>query len=343
MSREEMLLGHWAIHDTFKKNSYLFNMHSDNRGFEFVNDSICNFKAGYFDHEDYGRRIRNKQEKRITYLGAKTKYRLYKDSLRIFNFSENKWDSFKIKKLTNDTLIINRSDGWATFLKRDYSKINVPDFDAIVISSGGCHSACPVTDIIIYKNGFIQTNLSHYTPKKGNFTSNITSEEFKKIAEKFKQANYYSLPNETLAQQHGQFISVSFVKNGRIIKTIEDLGTESFELDWATQPLIYLHQKLNLKKIKVPDFLSPEFRSMYFPDTGLLSKDSESYYILSRLQSGKQVNNKFVEKHNLRYINDKVDKVTTDGRYYKFYLKDGTNQTIDIGFNFLEANKENLK
>ena len=31
-------------------------------------------------------------------------------------------------------------------------------------------------------------------------------------------------------------------------------------------------------------------------------------------------------------------KIVTDGRYYKFYYNDNTTKTIDIGYNFIEAN-----
>jgi hypothetical protein len=57
---------------------------------------------------------------------------------------------------------------------------------------------------------------------------------------------------------------------------------------------------------------------------------------------GREVDENFDEKFTMTlYANDIVAKVKTDGRNYKFYLKDGTTHTIDIGFDFLKPNTNN--
>jgi len=136
---QEMLLGNWTPFDTFKKGSMNAILHSDRRGFEFLPDSICEYKNGYMDIERYENDTTIDREEKVMYeLGTKTKYSFTKDSLKIFNLTDKKWDGFKIKKLTGDTLIISRDKGWSTFIKKEYETQNVPDFDAVIVSASTC-------------------------------------------------------------------------------------------------------------------------------------------------------------------------------------------------------------
>lgn len=338
-----MILGNWAIHDTFKKNSYDYYKYQDERGFEFLKGGVCDYKTGFLDFERYTN-DRSKNEKVLYSLGNITKYLLTKDSLKIFNLSNKKWDCFKVKKLNNDTLIINRDTGWATFIKKHYDVKKVPDFDAVVVSSSVCFGACPMLSIMVAKNGTVNYNGLYHVSAKGTYTSKISSDQFKEIAMRFKEADYMNLDkNYFTPVTDSRTCSVLFIKNGKIIKSISDYASSGpHELLWAYLPLINLYQKLDLTPINTPAFTETEFMMADFRvgKSYLELTESETYYLMHSIAKGKAGNFSFKGSYDLHVRNKLIDSVNTNGRYYKFYFKDNTTKTIDIGYNFLT--KSNL-
>jgi hypothetical protein len=70
--------------------------------------------------------------------------------------------------------------------------------------------------------------------------------------------------------------------------------------------------------------------------------NSERYFLSYQLSNAQVVTTRFLELYNLENNDKSVSSVTTDGRYYKFYFKDKTTKTVDIGYNFLtESNLVN--
>lgn len=329
LSPKEMILGIWATN-------------YDKTGFEFFTDGVCDYKLGFNDYERF--KIDYQQQDKVLYnLGSITKYTITKDSLKIFNLSDKKWDSYKVKKLNNDTLVINRNSSWTTFIKKHYDVKNVPNFDAVIVSASGCYGSCPMVSIMINKNGIVNYNGSYHTSAKGSYTSKISKKAFNEISLRFKRANYIKLKDGYGAgTTDGRTVSVLFIKNGKIIKSIEDDGFSiPSEFTWAYSPLITIYQNLNLIPEKIPDFTNPEFVMAHFNVEGgrLELTDAEVYYLMYLLRKGKEVQYTIQEKYYLRLSNDLIDHVKTDGRYYRIYFRDSTFKVIDIGSDFLKQNK----
>lgn len=62
---------------------------------------------------------------------------------------------------------------------------------------------------------------------------------------------------------------------------------------------------------------------------------SDSFYLLTEIFKGKETICKFENRYQIEFWNDedKKERITTDGRYFKYRDK-----IIDIGYNFLTKN-----
>ncbi len=343
---QKMIIGNWKVvtRDTTVRN------YSSKRGYEFLNDSICHYKLGFLDFDNYFNKIKNnnKTENYLEYLGTKTKYSLSKDSLKIFDRSRNKWLDYAIKKFTNDTLIIEGIEDDKkrifTLLKQQYSSNTNKEFDALIVSTSGCFGTCPVSNILIKHSGDIKFLGSFYTKAKGYYTSKITPAKFDEIALRFYQADYFNLKNNYFYHvTDNATVSLVFLKDGKIIKSITDYASAGpSELLWAYIPASHLHQKLNYKKNPVPEYFNTEFlgfNKFMNREKGILYlSEAETFYLLNKLIEGKEVSHSFVEKYKLNFSNDYIKNITTDGRFYKLNFKNGRTKIIDIDSDFLGEN-----
>ncbi|MFD2603380.1 DUF6438 domain-containing protein [Flavobacterium suzhouense] len=345
---QEMILGNWSV---VNKDSVM-PWERDIRGFEFLADSTCDYKVGFWDwhkyQEERNRAIKNKQsldDKILNYLGTKTKYKITKDSLKIFNLTEKIWELYQIKKFNKDTLIVKRDTIVSTFTKKKYDIGMSPDFDAVVFSSSLCYGSCPANDLVISKTGEVLYKGSYHVLNEGWYTAKIPLTEFEKIQRRFKEADYMGLKNDYYTMvTDSQQISVSFIKDGKIIKTISDYADSApNEFIWAYTPLMYLGQKLDLKSKENKKYLDNDFFHSSFvtvdEQKGMNLTQSEVFYLVTLLMDAKNVDVRFDEKYLLRYDNNYIKEVKTDGRYYKLYLKNGKTEIKDIGFNYITDNK----
>lgn len=343
---QEMILGNWSVVNPDNVKPW----EKDIRGFEFLPNDICDYKLGYLDWDRYMADSITDREKRVLYsLGTQTKYAISKDSLKIFDLTKKKWERYKIEKFNKDTLVVKKDTIVTTLIKKNYTISNVPDFDAIIVSSSLCFGSCPMNDIIISKKGDILYKGSYHVPKKGWYTSKISISDFDKIQKRFKEADYLKLKNiySTMVTD-SQTVSISFIKEGKIIKTIYDYAqTSPSELIWAYLPLVTLSQNLVLKPKSINSLLDKDFfySSLVTIDEmkGLDLTQTEVFYLVTLLMDAKKVDIEFDEKYFLRYETDFIKEVKTDGRYYKLYFKNGKTEIRDIGFNFITDNKLNDK
>ena len=342
--QEMMILGNWSVVNKSDK-----SWERDIRGFEFLPDGVCDYKSGYLDWERYENdTLIDRNSQVMHYLGTKTKYIVSKNSLKIFDLSEKKWDSFKIKKFSKDTLVIGKDSIWTTFVKKYYDVSKIPDFDAVIVSSSVCFGNCPANDIMISKTGSVLYKGNYFVEKKGWYTSKINDSELQKIIMRFKQADFMNLKNDySTMVTDSQSISVSFIKNGKIIKTIEDYANSApYEFIWAYNILMNEGQFLDLKQKKINSSLDNNmfFSNLITTDNrkGLSFASSEGFYLISILMEAKSSDTVFIEKYNWTYNTEAIKRITTDGRYYKLYFRDGKTQVKDIGFNFItESNLKN--
>jgi hypothetical protein len=294
-------------------------------GYSFSHDGSCEVKQGI---SDYNEKLRSKR-----YLGTFTTYKIFNDSVKMYNPFEKKWFALKINKLAGDTLVLDS----IRFIRKKYDISKIPDFDAVVVSASPCYGSCPINNILINNDGSVIYRGLNFNTTNGNYSSTISRAEFNKIMMRFKKANYTHLNNEYSEMvTDNATVSIVFIKDGKIIKSISDYASSSpQDLIWAYEPLIYLSQQLKLTPLEVPEYLQSRlFTSFKKSVTSLNLTQAEAFYLSNELQKGTVVPIQFNEKYSFTH-NEASEKITTDGRYYKFYFKDKTTKTIDIGYNFL--------
>lgn len=308
-------------------------------GYQFKENGVYEYKLGFF------RKVfdkRKKRKKRV-YIGTTSKYKIENDSLKLYDESEGNWDSYKIFYLKKDTLEI--SDGGKGFNKftRIYPKLNKTKlFDKIIISSSGCYGICPVSDLEIDSNGRVLYNGSSYSNEVGFFTALARKEQYRKIEADFQNADWFNLKNEYIAAHtDDETITVTFIKDNKIIKTIKNYGEEApTEFQWAYIPLRFLHDKLKLKKIKDKGYCL-DFRGLdFYKENQVMDlTKSESFYLKSFLLNSKEVTKQNITKYKIQYWSDSGEKtIFTDGRFYNLKTQSGKEITLDIGFDFLQQN-----
>jgi len=339
---QEMILGNWV--EVKKKTKGEEDLPpppgNDTLGYEFKGNGICEFKHGYFDYEKF---YNDTSSQRIVpYLGTETKYIIRHKKLNIYNPISKQWDEYRIKKITPDSLVIDNGSE-ILFAKKQYDTLNAPDFDTVILSSSPCYGSCPVNNIMIDANGNVAYQGLFHVKNIGFYWGKIKAKEFNSIMKQFKSSDYIHLKSGYFATHtDDRTVYVTFVKNGKIVKAITDYGSDApKEFVWAYEPLIFKAQNIKFTPQKSPQFLNTDFNKIVFPKQNLYLFESEFFYLLSKFRSGIEIDTQFEEKYEMYYYNKLVEKVKTDGRNYKFYLKDGTTHTIDIGFDFLTANENN--
>lgn len=308
-------------------------------GYEFFPDNICENKAGYFYFkENDGKRI-------FHFLGTMTKYKIENDSLKIFNPAHNIWNSARIYSITKDTLTLQfHPKNITKFVKTSYLIDKKEDFDTLIVSSSGCFGTCPISNTLISKEGNIVYYGKDFNTINGYFTSKTSESQLKKIKVDLKKTNFKQLKDEYIAAwTDDEEISVTIVKNGKIIKTINDYGHQSpDELYFVLNQTRFLYQNLKLDTFKnLPLEFKGDFINFEYGNKIIKLTESEGFYLWNLLANAKETQQTFKKKYNLYFNTYKQKiKIETDGQFYKFKKQDGSIITLDLGYNFL--NKNNL-
>jgi hypothetical protein len=323
-------------------------------GFNFINESICENKD----------------------LSSKTHYEL-NDSLRIWNLFNKKWESIKIARIKADTLVLDNSYLYLVYVRKNYKIDAGFTFDEVILSSYSTWGLG--NEIIMNKNRTIiycehLTKRDNYTREKINknnkgelvreengfgvyrthqnrqdlyFAGKVSNEKLKELTNNFQKADITKLNTEYHSGgADGSEVALTFIKDGKIIKTIHDyMESSPAELRWAYKPLQYLNQQIKLDTATSSPFQF-SFRELGFTigKKGADLKLSESAYLLNLLRTANVVNMPFNKKYLLVFYDfGKSSKIQTDGQYYEITYKNGTKKTYDIGFNFIERNASVLK
>jgi hypothetical protein len=251
---EKAIIGEWSfvnIEDNrlLKNNSGQTSSYNYYRsGYIFDKNNKCENKLGYFKTIE-GKEIK---DNKTYYYGNTTKYKIENNCLKIYNLTDSSWSSHKIFNLVGDTLILQIDDSaFVTYVKTKYKRNPTENYDKIILSSSGCYGTCPIMDISIENNGNVLYQGTKFNTFNGSFTSKISSSEFNKIVEGFKKANLPNLDNNYKASTtDNEEISITFVKDNKIVKTITDYGSQApTELFWAYTPLRYLYQHIPLNPL----------------------------------------------------------------------------------------------
>jgi len=334
-------------------------------GFVFEEDNRCEYRPGYFIFMDS-----NRYESEHSYLsqvkqpailegsqwesneqfisrfcGNQTVYSLEKDTLRIFNLANKKWDNFHIRfnnpdemTLTDITGIIQQYTKEPPFSNSDISSL----FDQIVfyLPSNDYFFSRYMSfnkreQIMSCTDGFSTINYFCGLMKEG---------EFNRIEEKYKKTHLKDLMMREEEFQYftGNEPSVTFIKNGKmttVLNPVEIFNSRAFTQAYFSSafafneiPVIY-KDKWDHVRLLNPDY---NLKNLNFckHTPNLCLTGSERMYLWTLLANAKKVAYSF----NPIYSNEFI---RTDGRY--FSSKDDNYTTVlDIGFNFAEKN-EHLK
>lgn len=307
-------------------------------GYSFYKNGEVENKTGYFD-------LANGNDGRSTreFLGNCTKYRIKNDSLETFDLKDKKWVNFKIVTLTKDSLILEYNDkSKEKFVKQNYKIEPQNSFDNLIVSTSGCDGTCPVDDIMISKNGEIEYYGEMYVNQKGFSKSKISPKSFANIENNYKKANFMNLKENYIASRSDAMtITTTFIKDGKILKTITDYGHESpTEMKWATLPIVYLNQNIKLeRKDDFKNFIDFQYVGFVSGQKVCELTKSESFYLKYLLQHSQESKKNFKVKYTINYwAAGTKKKIESDGQYFKFETKKGEFTTLNLGYNFLEKN-----
>lgn len=304
-------------------------------GYIFYEDKKCENKLGYFKNVGGGIR----EDRKTIYLGNKTEYKIEDDSLKIFDLLDSSWYNQRIFSIVGDTLTLQTSDSvFAKYARIRYKLDAKETYDKIIVSSSGCYGTCPILDISIDKNGDVLYFGEYYNTENGFYSSTISEQDFQNILIDFKKADIQNLKDNYQANwTDDEEVSITFIRNHKIIKTINDYGRQApFELIWAYSKVRFLYQQIKLVPVKNEKLKLPLWRKSFEMGEQIcdLSK-SESFYLLTELYYGKEVSKKIEPKYKIQDWTDEKsnESIYTDGQFYKL-----ADKTIDIGFDFITEN-----
>lgn len=346
------ILGEWMFTEIKNKDShrkppapFLRDPHT----IIFYEDGTYINKNGFFKTSDNDHRWENN----TVYLGEQTQYKIFKDSLSFLNPVTNTYEAAKIVKLTPDTLILKPKDKsqltYVRHLSKQYKPINI---DKIVVSKSSCYGSCPVNSTVISNKGELLFYGQQFNTQEGFFQAHLSKQMTEDI---FKGLSTIHL--EGLEKRYSENASdmasttITFISNGKIMKTIYDYGSRSpFELRRLIRNISYLYQHADLKKLVIEDPVLTGILQSNTKQVGL-TDDSESFYLFSELLNAPSISNSaeklpftgsyqldLPENRDYKKI-DLYDRIIyTDGRIFKIQRRDRTFKTLDLGYNFFETN-----
>lgn len=317
--QKKILFGDWERISYDDNEMAPFNMEV---GFNFLPDGTYEDKLGFFDFDEVP----------VKYEGNMGQYQIINDTIKMS--VANEFYSRPVYKLTKDTLILGTKDDNVVFLKKQYDTLNIPEFDEIAIS------LYANSDILLNNNQEVYFSKWNNYNKKVHYKTSIDRKFFSRIITQFKKADYINLQNNYNADSsEDNFCAVTFFKNKKILHSVTFyISSVPPEFKSAYTQLLYMPQILSVIPDSIPEYLELSVLKANRNNKHLELSKSEGYYLLNMLRSGNLGTHNFNEEYNLIFKSDYVNKITTDGRYYKFYVKNGDINTIDIGTNFLQDN-----
>lgn len=297
-------------------------------GYTFFSDGTCEDKFGFFDWE-----------KPLKYYGSISNYEIEDDNLKIKDLYLDTLICRKIVKLTHDSLIVSGGDNLHFYIKKKYDTIKSPDIDGVVIHMGGGLIPSYINNIYIQSTGnFIFDRYEVETHGPQYYKGIISKKEFARINTRFKKTDYLNL-DKVYGEEifDGGYNYCSLIKNNKIIRSFY-LKTQCvpYELRFAIRPVTHLpdvasyKSNTHFKDLNISHFISK------YKKRELELTNSEDYFLCYLLSTSPKVTLQINENHELAFrTDDNLNKITTDGRYYKFYFRDNKTETVDIGYDFL--------
>ena len=312
--------------------------------FTIKNDSIIHFNKGFFDVLYIPIRRDSTMSRAVYYLGTQTDY-FIKDSLLIYyDKFFNKNDTIKLLEISSNELILKTSDDLTLKLvKKVNNYFDSSKYDAITISKEGCMGFCPINFTYLNRNGNFYFKNKDNNATRADISTKLDKKKTIKLFNFFDKINLDNLEdNYYESVTDSENIYISYFKNGKIIKTISVYVKCPIELEEAINELSFAYQNVP-KENDYESILGYDWSfGFQFENNNLTLLGSESAFLEVELSKAKKVNIKFDEKFEIDpgYFENKgkYKKILTDGRYYKFILKDNSSFVVDLGYNFIDKN-----
>lgn len=316
--------------------------------FEILNDSLLDYKQGfYYTISNKVWRAENRQDflRSYYFLGSKTNYKIDNSNILFFDKSSKSWDTIKVKMISNDTMIVQGyENAFYRLVKKQNNYFDDKSYDAITVDRSPCFGSCPFNSTYIDRKGNLFFKSYSSNTQTNNLFSKLSSDEIKYYFNLFDKIPVQKLKdNYSFQATDSQTNTISFFKNGKIVKTISCYIKSPIDLEKAYSELSFAYQNV---KVEFSDELLFDEKVNLFSfinkKTQFRLKDSESFFLEVALRNGKQVKKEVDANYTLKFSDWKevsdISGITTDGRYYKILMKDKTIKIIDIGYNFIEKN-----
>jgi hypothetical protein len=318
--------------------------------FSILNDSVFENKDGFY--YTIQNRVPSQGQRGYTflrsdyYLGTTTKCKIQKSKISYFDKTEKKWKEIRIKEIKGDTMIVYGGKNVKFRLIRKHNAyLNREQFDAITLDRSPCFGSCPFNSTYIDRNGYFYFKGYDSNTQSGNLFAKLDKKQTEEIFDKFDKIDISKLKNEYFGGGTcGQTNTISFIKDGKIIKTIElyRAGPEDLIAAYTNLSFVYQQAKVDYDNQFIFGGGKVSFDFVQTQKTVYSLSESESFYIEVALRRGKKLKKNFEAKYLLDFYlwEDKADvkKIITDGRFYKIEMKD-TTMIVDIGYNFIESNQ----
>ena len=252
---EQNILGDWIRKEQqygYKNSTAPPPREMDIEGFSFSKNHIYDNATGFFKSVTSEKVTATTAEQ---YLGTTSKFKITSDSLSLFDLAYKRWHSYKIVNLDTNTLRLESHGVSSNFIRVHPEIGKTPQFDQIIISTSGCMGLCPISNTMIASDGLVVFEGIYYTLSKGLFIDTISNEAYLKLQDNFRKADFAKLKTAyTDGPTDMETITTTFVKNGKIYKSVSDYGDRApylFRSGYA--PLEYLYQTIPLKKLNFPE------------------------------------------------------------------------------------------
>jgi hypothetical protein len=221
--------GEWIL-DTVEMQPHMMEKYN----FQFDKNGTCHFKDGFYLRVEPNRLDR--QTYCSVFMGTKATYRIICDSLKIYDNNGNDWMKYRINEIKADELVLSGNSGYSGFhsVKFRFKRVQqtIPEkekYDAIIVSRGPCFGSCPMNGTYIDCNGDYFFNGIAFNTQNEFFTSSGNSKVFQEFEDRFNHAQITKLKDNYFGgATDGATNEVTFIKNGKIFKTISDY--------WSTSP-----------------------------------------------------------------------------------------------------------
>lgn len=349
---ENLLICNWCLDERLKNEDY-DSLDEEKFGLNIINDSVLEYKFGFYEDVPtsmnvlhFDRKSLNMKINAQRFLGTKTKYKVKDSTLFFWDKSGSFWVEYKIKKSNQKYLILeDQNQKEYNLVKTENNYNNNTLYDAIIVDREGGFGCCGINTTYINRNGEMYFKGLGYNTNEKDFKTQLDLKTVTQIFDDFDKIDILKMDDSYFRSvTDAQSNTISFIKNGKIVKSIQDYAIKA-PLDFfaAYNELSYLYQKVK-KKNDIVFLFDNRIHFPSFENKKVQNKicNSELFLLELELMKGKECDVNFEPKYSLNfsYLNQGFlfNKIETDGRYYRFIYKNNTSKTIDIGYNFIEVN-----